>query len=88
MIDTVTARAIADDCARESAEKVEAQRLLEEACRVLASIANAPANGNSDPDVMAAALDDAMSNAQTFFRLNGLRIEKYLAPPAETEGEA
>ena len=55
-------------------------RLLE-ALRVLASIALVDANGNSDPDVTAAALDGIVDDAATFFRLNGLSPHDYTAPP-------
>jgi hypothetical protein len=55
-------------------------RLLE-ALRVLASIALVEANGNSDPDDMATALDGIVSDAATFFRLNGLSPRDYTGPP-------
>ena len=55
-------------------------RLLE-ALRVLASIALVDANGNSDPDVTAAALDGIVDDAATFFRLDGLSPHDYTAPP-------
>lgn len=52
-------------------------RLFAEACRALAAIAATPVNGNSEPDDIAAALDDAKYNAGAFFRLNGLDPADY-----------
>ncbi len=75
--DVDSIRASINDAVNEGFGKAEAQRLLTEACRVLAAIANTQANGNSDPDVMAVALDDATENACAFFRVNGLSAEKY-----------
>ena len=79
MIDTKTARAIVDNCARESVEKIEAQRLLDEACRVLASIATF--------DETEEEFGDCVADAQAFFRLNHLRIYDHLGAPNEAAGE-
>lgn len=52
-------------------EKYRAARnVAPEALRILAAIATIEANGNSEPDVMAEALDGAISDAQAFWRLN------------------
>lgn len=69
------ARSIAADCARESAEKVEAQRLLNEACRVLASIATADAS----------SADDVIADAQAFFRVNELPVSDYVGSPQNAQ---
>lgn len=53
--------------------------VMPEALRILAAIALIEANGNSEPDIMAEALDGAVSDAQTFWRLNPqLRITDWI----------
>lgn len=44
--------------------------LAKEAFEALAKIATLAVNSNSEPDVMAAALDDAIGTAQAFFKRN------------------
>lgn len=52
-----------------------------EALRILAAIALIEAGGNSEPDVMAEALDGVISAAQTFWRLNPrLNIKDWMKP--------
>lgn len=57
---------------------------LDAALKALARIALTEANGNSEPDTMAAALDEAVSVAQAFFKTSGHRLAEY-AEQAEME---